>query len=132
MHANQAALPILILTVSLALAKPRLGRIKIGHATAATLGALLSIITGAVPVHAAYQAMSVLLYPVVAIISLMILTIIAEQAGLFELLARQIARVAKGDGKALFTYIFFAGTVTGAVFTNDAAVLIFTPLVYKL
>ncbi len=132
MNANQSALPILVLTVALALVKPRLGRIKISHATAATLGALLSIITGAVPLQSAYKALSVLIYPVIAIISLMILTIIAEQAGLFALLALQIARLAKGDGKALFTYIFFAGTVTGAIFTNDAAVLIFTPLVYKL
>jgi arsenical pump membrane protein len=132
MNANQAALPILVLTVSLALVKPRLGRIKIGHATAAILGALLSIMTGAVSLQSAYQSLHVLVYPVITIISLMILTIIAEQAGLFGLLALQIAKIAKGDGKALFTYLFFAGTLTGAIFTNDAAVLIFTPLVYKL
>ena len=132
MNANQAALPILVLTVSLALVKPRLGRIKIGHATAAILGALLSIMTGAVSLQSAYQSLHVLVYPVITIISLMILTLIAEQAGLFGLLALQIAKIAKGDGKALFTYLFFAGTLTGAIFTNDAAVLIFTPLVFKL
>jgi len=132
MNAHQSALPILALTVGLALVKPRLGRMRIGHATAAILGAVLSIITGAVSLESAYQSLHVLLYPVIAIISLMVLTIIAEQAGLFELLAFQIAKIARGDGKALFTYIFFAGTVTGAIFTNDAAVLIFTPLVFKL
>jgi arsenical pump membrane protein len=132
MNAHQSALPILALTVGLALVKPRLGRMRIGHAHAAILGAVLSIITGAVSLESAYQSLRVLLYPVIAIISLMILTIIAEQAGLFGLLAFQIAKIARGDGKALFTYIFFAGTVTGAIFTNDAAVLIFTPLVFKL
>ncbi len=132
MNPNQSAIPIFVLTVTLALVKPRLWRIKISHATAAILGALLSIVTGAVSPQLVYQALSVLVYPVIAIVSLMVLTIIVEQAGLFELLAHHIAKVAKGNGKALFTYIFFAGTVTGAIFTNDAAVLIFTPLVYKL
>ena len=132
MTTHQYPLPILILTVSLALAQPKVGKIKIGPATAAVLGAILTIITGALPPESLYRALSVLSYPVVAIISLMVLTLIADQAGLFELLAHSIARVAKGDGRKLFTYIFIAGTVTGAVFTNDAAVLIFTPLVYEL
>jgi arsenical pump membrane protein len=85
-----------------------------------------------VPVSSAYEALSVLIYPLAAIISLMVLTLIAEQAGLFEFLAFCIARIAGGDGRRLFAYIFFAGTATGTVFTNDAAVLIFTPLVFTL
>jgi len=124
--------PILLLTVSLALARPRLWRLRIDHAPAALLGAALTVLVGAVPVDALYPTLRVLVYPVVAIVSLMVLTLLAEEAGLFELLALRIANLAGGDGRRLFTYLFFAGAAVGSVFTNDAAVLIFTPLVYRL
>lgn len=62
----------------------------------------------------------------------MVITLIAERAGFFRLLAWRIARAANGNGLRLFTYLFFMGTITGALFTNDAAVLIFTPMVYRL
>ena len=127
-----AALPIFILTISLALARPKLGRLKIDHAIAAMIGASLTLLVGAVPLESLYEALAILAQPVVAIVSLMVLTLVAEQAGLFELLAFHIARAARGDGRRLFAYIFFAGTTVGTVFTNDAAVLIFTPLVYRI
>ena len=126
------AIPIFLLTISLALFRPRLWKLRIDCAAAATVGASLTILLGVVPVSTAYEALSVLIYPLVAIISLMVLTLIAEQAGLFEFLAFCIARIAGGDGRRLFAYIFFAGAATGTVFTNDAAVLIFTPLVFML
>lgn len=127
-----AALPIFILTISLALARPQLWRLKINHAIAAMIGASLTLLVGAVPLAALSEALAILAYPVVAIVSLMVLTLIAEEAGLFALLAFQIARAAGGDGRRLFAYIFFAGATVGTVFTNDAAVLIFTPLVYRI
>ena len=43
----------------------------------------------------------------------MIITLIAERVGLFDLVAREIAVAAHGDGRKLFTYIFFCGAVTG-------------------
>lgn len=126
------AIPIFLLTISLALVRPQLWRIKFDHATAALLGAFLTIVSGALPLDGVQHALSVLVQPVILIISLMILTLAAEKAGLFEVLAFYIATAAKGDARKLFAYIFLAGTVTGALFTNDAAVLIFTPLVFKL
>ncbi|OAI47305.1 hypothetical protein AYO44_09695 [Planctomycetaceae bacterium SCGC AG-212-F19] len=126
------AFSILALTVSLSLKRPTLGRVRIHHSSAAVIGALLCVISGTLPWPLVVQALQFLFFPVVTIVSLMTITLIADHAGLFELLAKQIARAAGGDGKKLFAYLFFAGTLTGTIFTNDAAVLIFTPLVFKL
>ena len=84
------------------------------------------------PIGLVAVALKLLLFPILTIVSLMVITLIAERAGLFNLLAQSIAAAAGGDGRRLFAYIFACGTVTGMLFTNDAAVLIFTPLVFQL
>lgn len=127
-----AAVSVLALTVGLSLGRPRIGWLKIEHSRAALIGAFLSIALGILPVPAAISALGILAFPLLTIASLMIITVIAEQAGLFDLLARRLARDAGGNGWRLFAFLFFGGTVVGSVFTNDAAVLIFTPLVFHL
>ena len=124
-----AAFSILALTVSLSLARPRVRGHRVEHAIAAALGAALSIALGIVPLELLATALRLLFAPILTIVSLMVITLIAERAGLFELLSRGIAAAARGRGHRLFAYVFVCGTVTGVVFTNDAAVLIFTPLV---
>ena len=127
-----ASIPILLLTCGLALARPRFGQYRVRQGLAGLLGAALTLATGAVTLPQFAATARFLFAPAVTIISLMALTLIAEQTGLFRVMARQIALRAGGDGKKLFAYIFVLGTVTGTVFTNDAAVLIFTPLVWRL
>lgn len=126
------AFSVLALTVSLSLSRPKVWRFRIHHATAAVIGAVLTLACGFLPWGLAVAALQFLFFPVITIISLMIITGIAAQAGLFEFLANTIARLAGGDGHKLFAYIFFTGTITGTIFTNDAAVLIFAPLVIDL
>jgi arsenical pump membrane protein len=127
-----ASIPILLLTCGLALAKPKFGQYRIRQGLAGVLGAALTLVTGAVTLPQFATTARFLFAPAVTIISLMALTLIAEQTGLFRVMARKIALRAGGDGKKLFAYVFALGTVTGTVFTNDAAVLIFTPLVWRL
>jgi arsenical pump membrane protein len=126
------AVSILALTVGLSLSRPRIGWLQIRHAAAAVIGVVLSLVTGILPVPAALDALRLLRFPIVTIASLMLVTLTAEQAGLFDLLARRLARDAKGSGWRLLAFLFLGGTVLGTVFTNDAAVLIFTPLVFHL
>ncbi len=123
---------ILALTVGTALTRPVVGRLRVQPQAAAVLGAVLMIVAGVLPLPTAIQALGFLVRPVLTIVSLMAITLIAERAGLFRLVAWWVARRADGDGRRLFTYLFLAGTLTGALFTNDAAVLIFTPLVFRL
>lgn len=127
-----AAFSILALTVGLSLGRPRIGWLRIQHSLAAVIGALLTVLSGLVSPEEAFRALRLLSFPLLMIASLMVITLIAEHAGLFDVLARRLATDAKGDGRRLFAYLFFGGTVIGTVFTNDAAVLIFTPLVFRL
>jgi arsenical pump membrane protein len=127
-----ASIPILLLTCGLALAKPKFGQYRMRQGLAGLLGAALTLATGAVTLPQFAATAHFLFAPAVTIVSLMALTLIAEQTGIFRVMARQIALRAGGDGKKLFALIFVLGTVTGTVFTNDAAVLIFTPLVWRL
>jgi arsenical pump membrane protein len=127
-----AAVSIFALTVTLSLSRPRIGRLRVHHASAAVLGASLTIILGLVPPPLLVRALRMLAFPVVTIVSLMVITLVAEQAGVLDSLARRVAVAARGDGRRLFLYLFVCGTATGTVFTNDAAILIFTPLVFGL
>lgn len=127
-----AAFSILALTVSLSLARPRVKGLRVEHAIAAAIGALLSLALGIVTPAIVLEGVRLLFFPLLTIVSLMVITLVAERAGLFAMLSGAIAVAARGDGRRLFTYIFCCGALTGAVFTNDAAVLIFTPLVFEL
>src|SRR3954469_12337011 len=118
-----ASIPILLLTCGLALAKPKFGQYRIRQGLAGLLGAALTLATGAITLPQFAATASFLFAPAVTIISLMALTLVAEKAGLFRLMTRQSALNAGCDGKKLFAYIFVLGTVTGTVFTNDAAML---------
>ncbi|MFQ5929736.1 MAG: ArsB/NhaD family transporter [Acidobacteriota bacterium] len=127
-----AAFSILALTVSLSLSRPSFGAVRIRHAEAGVIGAALVLLLGIVPPDLALVTLRRLSLPVVTIVGLMVISLVAERAGLLGLVAQWMARAAKGNGGRLFTYLFFCGTLVGTIFTNDAAVLIFTPLVFGL
>jgi arsenical pump membrane protein len=62
----------------------------------------------------------------------MITSVIAEQAGFFEWCAFKAVKLAHGRGTLLLSIVFGLGTLTTAFFSNDATVLILTPLVFAL
>lgn len=126
-----AALSIVAVTVGLSLGRPRIGGLRIHHGSAAVLGAGLTLLLVAPP-EILLDAVRLLAAPVATIVSLMVMTQIAEREGLFDLLGTALARRARGSGRRLFVYLFFSGVAVGTVFTNDAAVLIFTPIVFGL
>ena len=129
---SAAAFSILALTVGLSLRRPFVWRLQIQPPVAALIGACLTIALGLVSFPELVDILRLLRFPVVTLVSLMAMTLVAEQAGLFRLLALRVAAMANGDGRKLFGYLFFAGTITGTFFTNDAAILIFTPMVFAL
>jgi arsenical pump membrane protein len=126
------ALGIFSATVGLSLARPRLGAIRVQPPLAAAAGALATVVSGLVPVDLAWNTLRLLARPLATIACLMAITLVCERAGLLDALAAAIARGARGSGRRLLVLIFAAGALAGTLFTNDAAVLLFTPLVVAL
>lgn len=126
------ALSVVAVTVGLSLGRPRIGPVRIHHGSAGVIGAALTVLLGIGPPDVLVAAARILAAPIVTLVSLMLMTQVAERAGLFELLGASLAQCANGSGPRLFVYVFFAGTLIGTVFTNDAAVLILTPIVFSL
>ena len=126
------AFSILAVTVGLSLRRPMLGRVQIQPPLAAVIGACLALALGLVSPTELAVIFQLLRVPIITLISLMTMTLVAAEAGLFRMLAARVATWATGDARRLFAALFFAGTLTGTFFTNDAAILIFTPLVFDL
>lgn len=123
---------VIILTLFLALARPTVLGYRIEHGTAATLGAALTLASGLAEWSLVVQTLKMLSYPILTIISLMMITKIAEMAGLPQRLSSFVIQAGKGNGTRLFALIFFTGAMVGMVFTNDAAILMFTPLIFLM
>jgi arsenical pump membrane protein len=64
------------------------------------------------------------------LIGMMLLSEVARKEGLFDWLAIQAVRHARGSAKRLFLIIYAVGTLVTAFLSNDATAVVMTPAVY--
>jgi arsenical pump membrane protein len=64
------------------------------------------------------------------LIGMMLLSEVARKEGLFDWLAIQAVRHARGSAKRLFLIIYVVGTLVTAFLSNDATAVVMTPAVY--
>jgi arsenical pump membrane protein len=122
------SLYIFLVTLGVIMVRPY----RISEAIAAAAGAVLMLLGGYV--HP-YEAVSVLLadWNVYGFfLGLMVISALADQAGIFEVLAYQAGRWAKGNALRLYLAVFLVGAVITTFLSNDATALILTPVVYAL
>ena len=122
------ALLIFLATLALVIVQPR----GLGIGTAAWLGASVALLLGVVSWHDIPMVWHIVWDATFTLIALILISLILDAAGLFEWAALHIARWASGNGNRLFLFIILLGAVIAALFANDGAVLILTPLVVEI
>jgi arsenical pump membrane protein len=121
-------LVIFIPAITLVMVRPK----PLNEATAAALGALVMLIAGIISPLNMREVFQVNLNVLLFFLGLMIISVIADQAGFFEWCAYNAVKLGKGRGTVLLSLLFGLGALITAFFSNDATALILTPIVFTL
>ncbi len=102
---------------------------KISEAWSAGAGATLMVVTGAVNVGSALEAIGTEWNLFLFFLGLMLTAAVADMAGFFDWTAALAAGAAGGSGRRLLFNVFVLGALITTFLSNDATAVILTPVV---